>query len=130
MSAREEVLARVRQALEGAAPPEPLLRDYVKTRATSSWGWYALGYTLFAQQKVGEAVKALARSLELDITNAEAHKILGRTLMIIGRFDADSKVQEGQDAEIAVDTRALHFFDPDTGLAIYDDSNGTKGANE
>ena len=50
--------------------------------------------------------------------------------VVIGRFDADSKVQEGQDAEIAVDTRALHFFDPDTGLAIYDDSNGTKGANE
>ena len=49
--------------------------------------------------------------------------------VVIGRFDADSKVQEGQDAEIAVDTRALHFFDPDTGLAIYDDSNGTKGAN-
>ena len=49
--------------------------------------------------------------------------------VVIGRFDADSKVQEGQDAEIAVDTRALHFFDPDTGLAIYDDSNGMKGAN-
>ena len=57
-------------------------------RPRSSWGWYALGYSLFAQQKIGEAIQALAKSLQLDIKNAEAHKILGRTLMIIGRFDA------------------------------------------
>jgi tetratricopeptide (TPR) repeat protein len=67
---------------------EPLLADYVKQRPKSSWGWYALGYSLFAQQKVGESIKALAKSLQLDVKNAEAHKILGRDLMIIGRFDA------------------------------------------
>ncbi len=66
---------------------EPLLAEYVKEHPTSSWGWYALGYSLFAQQKIGESIQALARSLELDVRNAEAHKILGRTLMIIGRFD-------------------------------------------
>jgi multiple sugar transport system ATP-binding protein len=60
-----------------------------------------------------------------DLQGGDTHRAI-----VIGRFDADSKVQEGQDAEIAVDTRALHFFDPDTGLAIYDDSNGTKGALE
>jgi protein O-GlcNAc transferase len=60
----------------------------VKTRPTSSWGWYALGYSQFAQQKIGEAIKALATSLQHDLHNAEAHKILGRTMMIIGRFDA------------------------------------------
>jgi superkiller protein 3 len=32
-------------------------------------------------------MKALARSLELDVRNAEAHKMMGRTLMVIGRFD-------------------------------------------
>ena len=67
---------------------EPLLAEYVKERPKSSWGWYALGYSLFAQQKIGDSIKALAKSLELDIRNAEAHKILGRNLMIIGRFDA------------------------------------------
>jgi superkiller protein 3 len=67
---------------------EPLLADYVKERPSSSWAWYALGYSLFAQQRIGESIKALAKSLELDVTNAEAHKILGRNLMIIGRFDA------------------------------------------
>ena len=62
--------------------------DYVQTRPASSWGWYALGYSQFAQKKIGEAIKSLAKSLQLDLKNAEAHKILGRTLMIIGRFDA------------------------------------------
>src|SRR5262249_6951972 len=71
------------------AEVEPLLAAYVKDeRPQSSWGWYALGYSLFAQQKLGEAIQALARSLQLDVKNAEAHKILGRTLMLIGRFDA------------------------------------------
>ena len=47
---------------------EPLLAEYVKERPRSSWGWYALGYSLFAQQKIGESIKALAKSLELDVT--------------------------------------------------------------
>ena len=76
---------------EQVQPPEvePLLEAYVtRERPRSSWGWYALGYAYFAQQKIRDAIQALARSLELDVKNAEAHKILGRTLMIIGRFDA------------------------------------------
>ena len=32
-----------------------------------------------------------------------------------------SRVKEGETAEVAVDTRSLHFFDPETGLGIYDD---------
>lgn len=67
---------------------EPLLADYVKQRPKSSWGWYALGYSQFAQKKIGESIKALSKSLQLDIRQAEAHKILGRNLMIIGRYDA------------------------------------------
>ncbi len=67
---------------------EPLLTKYVEDRPKSSWGWYALGYAYFAQKKIGESIKALAKSLQLDLKNVEAHKILGRNLMIIGRFDA------------------------------------------
>ena len=44
---------------------------------------------------------------------------------IVGRFGARSKARKGEPVEVAVDTRALHFFDPETGLGIYD---GTKGA--
>jgi multiple sugar transport system ATP-binding protein len=46
---------------------------------------------------------------------------------MIGRFGARSRVQEGEVAEVAVDTRSLHFFDPETGLGIYDQAIARKG---
>jgi multiple sugar transport system ATP-binding protein len=46
---------------------------------------------------------------------------------LVGRFGARSRVRSGTEVEAAVDTRALHFFDPETGLGIYD-GNATKGA--
>jgi multiple sugar transport system ATP-binding protein len=49
----------------------------------------------------------------------------GQGAIIVGRFGARSHVKEGAPIEAAVDTRALHFFDPDSGLGIY--KAGTKG---
>jgi multiple sugar transport system ATP-binding protein len=48
--------------------------------------------------------------------------------VVVGRFGPDSKIQTGSTAEVAVDTRGLHFFDTDTGMAIYD-ARETKGAS-
>ncbi|HYZ19957.1 MAG TPA: TOBE domain-containing protein, partial [Gaiellaceae bacterium] len=48
--------------------------------------------------------------------------------VVVGRFGPDSKIREGTSAEIAVDTRSLHFFDTETGMAIYD-GRETKGAS-
>ena len=50
-----------------------------------------------------------------------------RETTMVGRFGARSEVSEGKTAEVAVDTRALHFFDPDSGLGIYD-SEGKGGS--
>jgi len=47
---------------------------------------------------------------------------------LVGRFGARSRVRSGDAVEVAVDTRALHFFDPHTGLGIYD-GGSTKGAS-
>ena len=62
----------------------------------------------FAQQKIGESIKALARSLQLDVKNAEAHKILGRKLMIIGRFDA-AQVEFEQGIRHKPESAELHY---------------------
>ena len=52
----------------------------------------------------------------------------GRTIMV-GRFGARSSANAGQKVRVAVDTRALHFFDPETGMGIYDGSEreGARG---
>jgi tetratricopeptide (TPR) repeat protein len=90
------------------AEVEPLLAEYVKEHPGSTWGFYALGYSRFAQQKIGGAIEALARSLELDVTNAEAHKILGRTLMIVGRYDA-AQLEFEQALRYKPDTAEVHY---------------------
>jgi multiple sugar transport system ATP-binding protein len=47
---------------------------------------------------------------------------------VVGRFSPRSRVKVGDDAEAAVDTGNLHFFDPETGLGIY--GSPPKGASE
>jgi multiple sugar transport system ATP-binding protein len=40
--------------------------------------------------------------------------------LLVGRFGARANVKEGENVEAVVDTGSLHFFDPETGLGIYD----------
>ena len=87
---------------------EPLLEAYVKEHPKSSWGWYALGYSQFAQRKIGESIQALAKSLEFDVRNAEAHKILGRDLMIVGRLDA-ARTEFEQGIHYNPQSSEMHF---------------------
>ena len=45
----------------------------------------------------------------------------GAGAVLVGRLGARSGAQEGDDVELVVDTEALHFFDPGSGLAVYDE---------
>jgi multiple sugar transport system ATP-binding protein len=68
-----------------------------------------------------EDVKELAR--DAGATEPQAAVLSedgGATL--IGRFNSRSRVRNGERVEVAVDTEGLHFFDPETGLGIYDRS--------
>ncbi len=48
----------------------------------------------------------------------------GTGATMVGRFGARSKARKGEQIRVAVDTRALHFFDTETGLGIYDATKG------
>jgi multiple sugar transport system ATP-binding protein len=47
--------------------------------------------------------------------------------LFVGRFGARAHVSEREPVEVSVDTSAMHFFDPESGLGIYDQQQG-KGA--
>jgi len=46
--------------------------------------------------------------------------------VLVGRFGARSRIKQGDDVTAVVDTRALHFFDPQTGNGIYDSTKGAE----
>jgi multiple sugar transport system ATP-binding protein len=77
-----------------------------------------------AKPALTEDVRELAQDIGEDLQDpAEAEAMT----TLVGRLNARSGLRQGDTAELAVDTRALHFFDLETGAGIYDD--GTKGAS-
>jgi multiple sugar transport system ATP-binding protein len=79
-------------------------------------------FNIKAKHAMTEEVRELAEDVgddrALDQDDDEA--------TLVGRFGARSRVRPGESIEVAVDTRSLHFFDPQTGLGIYD-GTATKG---
>jgi multiple sugar transport system ATP-binding protein len=106
-------------ALKPEAPEDHRLRGRMMLRE-------ALGSEINAHIEI-EAPPVLTedtRELAEDIGTGhhhEAHTKRGaQTSKLVGRFDPHTRVQPGDSVEIAVDTRALHFFDLDSGLGIYE----------
>jgi multiple sugar transport system ATP-binding protein len=82
-------------------------------------------FTMNARQAVTDEVKELAADSGDDRVAEQPAEQSHAAL--VGRFGARSRVRSGDAIEIAVDTRALHFFDPQTGMGIYDGTEA-KGA--
>jgi multiple sugar transport system ATP-binding protein len=87
----------------------------------------ALGSEIVAHVKVGaqraatEDVRELAGDIGADPeAGAGALAADEHEAMLVARFDSRSRARPGNPIEMAVDTRSLHFFDPETSLGIYD----------
>jgi multiple sugar transport system ATP-binding protein len=76
-------------------------------------------FTIDAEPAQTEDVRELAK----DVGDERAVEQTAEHTTMVGRFSPRTNVRVGEAAEIAVDTRALHFFDPETGAGIYDESN-------
>jgi multiple sugar transport system ATP-binding protein len=83
-------------------------------------------FSIKARPALTEDVRELARDVG-DESAVEAKAEDSHTTMV-GRFGPRSQVRIGDVMEVAVDTRSLHFFDPDSGIAIYKEQDSTKGA--
>ena len=103
-------------------PPDRRLRGNVELRE-------ALGSELMVHFTVEGAQAPSAdemKELASDTGAAEGEVLQTGGALFVGRFGARANVTEGKAVEVSVDTTALQFFDPDTGLGIYDQNE--KGA--
>jgi multiple sugar transport system ATP-binding protein len=111
-------------ALETDTPPERTLRGRLQLRE-------ALGSEIMAHFAIkgAHAETDEIRELARDAGAADSEIGVGEgEAVVVGRFGARSRLKEGDDVTAVVDTRALHFFDPDTGYGIYDET-ARKGAS-
>jgi multiple sugar transport system ATP-binding protein len=108
-------------ALAGDAPADRRLRMRVQLRE-------ALGSEVIVHARIAarpaetEQVEELAEDLGVRTLDGAAGDGAAAETTIVGRLSPHSTVREGEMAEVVVDTRQLHFFDPETGLGIYDET--------
>jgi multiple sugar transport system ATP-binding protein len=81
-------------------------------------------YTIEARPVQTEDTRELMRDrADLTDTTLERHGA-AETTPGVARLDPETRVEEGERAELAVDTRRLYFFDLDSGLVIADAPTG------
>ncbi len=106
------------EALAGDVQPERVLTGRLELRE-------ALGSEIMAHFAIKGAHAETDETRELadDAGAPQTDTPVGARddeAVIVGRFGARSRVKQGDTIRAVVDTRALHFFDPETGLGIYD----------
>jgi len=82
-----------------------------------------MGADVYAHFGVGAPpvrTKAVAEAVGEEALEATREQARKRGSLFVARLDSTSRAREGEPIELAVKTRGLHFFDPETGVAIYE----------
>jgi multiple sugar transport system ATP-binding protein len=112
-------------ALASDSPADRRIRGQVELREALG-SELMVHFSVDAPPAITEEVKELAAD-----AGTTAEELAGgdaNSTVLIGRFGPESSVRENSTADVAVDTRTVHFFDTETGMAIHDE-RVTKGAS-
>jgi multiple sugar transport system ATP-binding protein len=78
-------------------------------------------FTVNAPMVLTEDTKELAHDVGAEALEELQAKADQSTSKFVAQLDPRTSVREGDRIELVVDTARLHFFDPETGLGIYDE---------
>ncbi len=87
----------------------PNLTQYVKLHPDSPRGHYDLGYLYFRTHQVGDSIRELSRSLQLNVNDAAAHKTLGLACTFVGRYDL-AEVELQSAAKLEPQSPEIHYL--------------------
>jgi len=103
-------------ALVPDCPPERRMRGVVKL--TEALGSALLAHIeIEARPVLHDEVLEGAADDDVVVEEIRAEQLAQRTVLV-GSFDPSARISAGEQIELAVDTRRLHFFDLETGRAI------------
>jgi multiple sugar transport system ATP-binding protein len=132
---RDVIVGLRPENFEDAALVSPANRPYGITFRASIDVLESLGSDVFVyfQRELGRGVNsAELEELAADAGRADSEASGPRGETIVARLDAATTITEGHDAELWVDGRPMHIFDPASGrnlsLAARDDSPSTGGS--
>jgi multiple sugar transport system ATP-binding protein len=108
----------VRDPPSGADGGRSRLRGHVN--AMEALGSEVLVHVAVAAEPVlTEEVREVAGDVDAAALEQLESEALERRTVITGRFETAGRTKAGEEIEVAVDPRKLHFFELETGLAIY-----------
>jgi multiple sugar transport system ATP-binding protein len=102
-------------SLQGDAPKERRISAVVDVREDMGSEIF-VHFGVGAKAVRGKDVAAAVGEEALEATMEQARK---KGSLWVGRLGRESRATEGDRVELAVATKRLHFFDPETGLGIY-----------
>ncbi len=76
-------------------------------------------FSVAARQAVTDEVREIAEDAGDDRIGEQLSSGASSSTTLVGRLSPLTKLREGDAIDVAIDERSLHFFDAQTGLAIY-----------
>jgi multiple sugar transport system ATP-binding protein len=110
-------------SLVSEAPPERRISSTVELREALGSD-VVVHFGINAPQAMTEDVRELAADVGAEALEKVQQSAAGGRSTAVARLNPRTRVGKDDPIELLVDTRRLHFFDPDSGAGIYDADTG------